>query len=122
MTYPPAHTPTPTLSMAEMARRENDAMRRRCGITAPMTCSMFNPNAQAAPGGTAGQSQQKEAVLRYLADGQRRTTSEIAKAIAYPLHRTPALLSKMAAEGRVAKVGRVSLKDRRPVSVWERVQ
>ncbi len=126
MTYPPAHTPTPTLSMAEMARRENEAMRRRCGITAPMTCSMFNPNAhaqtQAPPSQKADWPRLKKAVLQHLSQQGRRTTSEIAEAIGYPLHGTPSLLRSMVSEGTIQKAGTMRLPKRRPVTVWERVQ
>ena len=123
-----ASTPTPTLGMAEMARRENEAMRRRCGITAPMTCSMFNPNAQAQTETQAASSQKadwprlKKAVLQHLSQQGRRTTSEIAEAIGYPLHGTPSLLRSMVSEGTIQKAGTMRLPKRRPVSVWERVQ
>nr|WP_319250471.1 hypothetical protein [uncultured Celeribacter sp.] len=115
----------PNLSpLAEMARRENEAMRRRCGITAPMTCSMFNPNAQAqaAPSQKADWPRLKKAVLQHLSQRCRRTTSEIAEAIDYPLHGTPSLLRSMVSEGTIQKAGTMRLPKRRPVTVWECAQ
>ena len=102
----------PNLSpLAELARRENEAMRRRCGITAPMTCSMFNPNAQA-------QTQtQTQAAPSQKADWPRLRKrpccstchskadvppAKSQQAIGYPLHGTPVPAAFKMVSGRSA--------------------